>query len=251
MDTVVLGLFVTSNFIGFYEVAWNLASLLAIFGNSIAEALFPTISKLDSDAKYDAIQDLIGNGLAFAGLFLIPGLVGVLFIGDTLLTIYGQEFQQATTILAILVAARLIYTYEAQFVNALNAIDYPDVAFRVNIVFIAANVLLNLSLVYIFGWIGAAVGTASAALIGLVASYYALTDIITVEIPVGELCRQFAAAGVMGLCLYPSRDVILGFINKPLPRAFVLVVFGAAVYFTVLVLLSSRFRTTIRDNIAL
>jgi len=251
MDTVVLGLFVTSSFIGFYEVAWNLASLLAIFGNSIAEALFPTISKLDNDAEYEAIRDLVGNGLTYTGLFLIPGLIGVLFIGDALLAIYGPEFQRATTVLAILVAARLVYAYEAQLVNALNAIDYPEVAFRVNIVFIAANVSLNLVLVYLYGWVGAAVGTALAAVVGLVAAYYALTDVITVNVPIGEIARQFAAAGVMGLCLYPTRGIIFGFVRKPLLQAFVLVAFGAAVYFAALILLSTRFRTTVQDNIAL
>jgi len=250
MDTVVLGLFVTSSFIGYYEVAWNLASLLAIFGNSIAESLFPTISKLDSNAEYATIRNLVSNGLAYTGLFLIPGFVGVLFIGETVLGIYGSEFRQATTVLAILVAARLIYAYEAQFVMMLNALDHPDVAFRVNVLFVVANIILNLVLVSIYGWVGAAVGTALAALVGLVSAYYALADRITVQIPLGELSRQFAAAGVMGVALYPFQDLLLGLVRKPIPEALVLVGFGAAVYFCVLTVLSAHFRTTIQDNIS-
>ncbi|MDZ5813300.1 oligosaccharide flippase family protein, partial [Halorubrum sp. AD140] len=37
LDTVILGLFVSSNLIAYYEIAWNLASLLAIFGTSLAQ----------------------------------------------------------------------------------------------------------------------------------------------------------------------------------------------------------------------
>lgn len=251
MDTVILGLFVTSSFIGYYEVAWNLASLLAIFGNSIAESMFPTISKLDSNAEYGTIRNLVSNGLAYAGLFLIPGFVGVLFIGQTVLGIYGPEFQRASTVLAILVAARLIYAYEAQFVNTLNALDHPDVAFRVNVLFIVANIGLNLTLVYLYGWVGAAVGTAGAALVGLLFAYRALSVHISVDLPIGELLRQFAAAGVMALALYPSRDLLLGLVRKPIPEALVLVTFGAAVYFGALVVLSSKFRATVQDNIVL
>lgn len=251
MDTVVLGLFVTSSFIGFYEVAWNLASLLAIFGNSVAQTLFPTISKLDSSAEYESIRNLVNDGLSYTGLFLIPGFVGVLLIGDSLLSIYGSEFQRATTVLAILVAARLIYAYEAQLVNTLSAIDYPQLAFRVNILFVATNIVLNLLLVYIYGWIGAAIGTTLAALVGLVVAYYVLDDIITVKIPFGEIARQVAAAFVMGIALFPSQGFLAGLFQQPLLEALTLVSFGAAVYFVVLLVLSERFRITIQNNTTL
>lgn len=250
MDTVVLGLFVGSSLVGYYEVAWNLASLLAIFGNSISESLFPTISELESNAERGEVRDLVNNGLAYTGLFLIPGFVGVLLIGGPILGIYGNEFRQAATVLAILVVARLIYAYEAQFVMTLNAIDYPEIAFRINLVFVTANIALNVALVYLYGWVGAAVGTASAALVGLIVGYYALSNVMTLSIPVGELAWQILAALCMGVVLYPVRDVMVGLLGNRILEALVLVSFGAAVYFLALVALSTRFRTTVRNNVA-
>ncbi len=251
MDTVVLGVFVGSSLIGYYEVAWNLASLLAIFGNSISESLFPTISELDSSDERDAVGELLGNGLAYTGLFLIPGFVGVLVVGESVLGLYGQEFQRAATVLAILVLARLIYAYGAQFIMTLNAINEPDVAFRINLVFVAANVVLNVALVSLYGWIGAAVGTATAALISLVIAYYALTGFVAFPIPWGELARQLLAALVMAGVLFPVRDVVLELSQRGLVEAILLVSVGAAVYFAVLVVLSARFRTTVRQNVTL
>jgi O-antigen/teichoic acid export membrane protein len=249
MDTVVLGVFVSQSFIGYYEVAWNLASLLAIFGNSISESLFPTISELESNAERESVRDLLNNGLAYTGLFLIPGFVGVVLVGEPILGLYGSEFEQAGTVLAILVVARLIYAYEAQFIMTLNAIDYPDIAFRVNLVFVASNIVLNVVLVYLYGWVGAAVGTATAAFVGLIVAYYALTDVIDLKIPVGELARQLVAAIAMGVVLYPTRGVVLGLLETRIVEALLLVSFGAGVYFAVLVVLSTRFRTTVRNNI--
>jgi O-antigen/teichoic acid export membrane protein len=49
MDTLVLAIFVSNSLIAVYEVAWNLASLFAIFGSSISRTLFPEISKLSSE----------------------------------------------------------------------------------------------------------------------------------------------------------------------------------------------------------
>jgi len=250
MDTVVLGFFVTSSFVGYYEVAWNLASLLAIFGNSISESLFPTISELDSNADRDAVTDLVTNGLAYTGLFLLPGFVGVVLIGDSVLGLYGQEFEQAATVLAILVVARLIYAYESQFVVTLNALNHPDIAFRINLAFLVANVGLNVALVSLYGWIGAAVATATAALVGLVLGYYALANVMDFRLPVRELSQQLLAAFLMGGVLFLTRDVVIETLNSRLQEAILLVSFGALVYFVTLLGLSTRFRMTIRDNIA-
>lgn len=251
MDTIVLGVFVTSSFVGYYEVAWNLASLLAIFGTSIAESLFPAISELDSGAERETVGDLVADGLAYTGLFLIPGFVGVVLVGDAVLGLYGTEFEQATTVLAILVVARLIYAYEAQFIMTLNAVDRPDVAFRINLAFVGLNVGFNFVLVYLYGWIGAAVGTTAAAFVGLVLAYHALTGVIDLQLPLGEVARQLLAAVVMGIVLYPARGYVLGLSQRGLVEALLLVFLGVTVYFAVLPVLSAQFRTTIRRNITL
>jgi O-antigen/teichoic acid export membrane protein len=247
MDTIVLGVFVAPNLIGYYEVAWNLASLLAIFGTSIAQSLFPTISELNSEGKRDEVGELVTDSLAYTGLFLIPGLFGSVLIGDLLLRIYGSPFQQATTVLVVLIVARLIYAYEAQFVSTLNAINHPELAFRVNIAFVLANIVLNVLLVWAFGWLGAAVGTASAAAIGLVAGFRALRQVIWFAVPWGELARQASSAMAMIVALIPLRTLLSG-ATTPIIDVLLLVGAGAGVYFGTLLGVSARFRTTVQNN---
>jgi O-antigen/teichoic acid export membrane protein len=247
MDTIVLGVFVAPNLIGYYEVAWNLASLLAIFGTSIAQSLFPTISELNSEGKRDEVGEFVTDSLAYTGLFLIPGLFGAVLIGDLLLRIYGSPFQQATTVLVVLIVARLIYAYEAQFVSTLNAINHPELAFRVNIAFVLANIVLNVLLVWAFGWLGAAVGTASAAAIGLVAGFRALRQVIWFAVPWGELARQASSAMAMIVALIPLRTLLSG-ATTPIIDVLLLVGAGAGVYFGTLLGVSARFRTTVQNN---
>lgn len=95
MDTVILALFVTNSVIAVYEVAWNLASLFAIFGASIARTLFPEMSKIASGGDPDGdreVSELLRISLSYAGLFLIPGIIGSVIVGDIVLIIYGSEF---------------------------------------------------------------------------------------------------------------------------------------------------------------
>jgi O-antigen/teichoic acid export membrane protein len=252
MDTLVLGAFsIASGLIGVYEIAWNLASILAVFGTSISTTLFPAISELSSadnnaiSGDAGTISRLINDAVAYSGLFVVPGLVGCLVIGDAVLAIYGEEFTRGYTVLVVLVFARLIYVYESQFTNVLAAIDRPEAAFRVNVTFVLTTLVLNVALVASFGWLGAAVATATSALIGLGVSYVALRQYVAVSIPIGELANQAVAAGLMGIVVYSVR----GYVGSGTTWTVVLVIVGSTVYFVVLAVLSQRFRTTVGRNL--
>jgi len=246
MDTVILGLLVaTSSFITYYEIAWNIASILGIFGIAIAETLFPEISKLGAEEENDRIRTLLEDAVAYAGLFLLPGLVGAALVGARVLRLYGAAYAKASTVLLILVFARVVYAYESQFLSALDALDRPDLAFRVNGVFVAANILGNLVLVYRYGWIGAAVATAGSTGLALVVSYYYLDGVLGIGVPYGELGQQVAAAVVMGTVVYATETVI----GPGSVGTVALVVLGAAVYFAVLAGISKHFRTTVARNL--
>ena len=248
MDTIVLGLFVASNLIGYYEVAWNLASILAVFGTSISDTLYPALSRLSSEDDEEAVAGLVNDALAYTGLFVVPGLVGVAVVGDRVLAIYGGEFRAASTVLVLLVVARLVYAYEAQLVSTLYAIDKPGVAFRVNVAFVLTNLGLNLLLVALYGWIGAAVATTLAAVLGLVLASRALSATVAFEVPVAELGRQWLAAATMGGAVVVVERLVGDALGSAIVGTVLLVGFGAVVYFVALLGLSERLRTTVAEN---
>lgn len=244
MDTLVLGAFVAPNLIAYYEIAWNLASLLAIFGVAIAETMFPEMSRLTSGGDEEQVRGLVEDALAFGGLFLVPGLFGSYLIGARVLRIYESAYTQAATILVVLVAARLVYAYQSQLSTALNGIDRPDLAFRVNGLFFGVNIVLNVLLVWRFGWIGAAVATAISTAAALALGYRYLDALIGVRVPVRELARQWIAAAAMAVVVYMAQQVL----PTGLPATLVLVGIGGAVYLGVLTSISSRFRNTVIRN---
>jgi O-antigen/teichoic acid export membrane protein len=246
MDTLVLAVFVSNSLIAVYEVAWNLASLFALFGSSISRTLFPEMSKISSaDGSSGEIPGHLRVSLAYSGLFIIPGLVGSALVGDIILTIYGSGFQTGYYILLILTFARLLFGYKRQFLTALDAVDRPNLTFQINAVFVATNLVLNIGLTSEYGWYGAATATTTSAAIGLGLGYYYADQTVSVVIPAGVVGKQVFAAGVMGLVVYVSR-LLLG---DSLPVVFVLVTVGASIYFGVLLAISREFRTTVRENL--
>lgn len=245
LDTLVLGVFVTDGLIGIYEVSWNLASILAVFGTSISRAVFPAISSLSSEDRYAEAASLVTDSLRFTGLFLIPGLVGGILLGGKVLLVYGAEFTQGKVVLVILIVAQLANSYQQQFITALNAIDRPDLAFRIDGVFIVTNLLLNVVLVYLYGWHGAAVATTVSAVIALYLGYRSLSGLVDLEIPLGEIGRQIFAALVMASMIGGG----MLFLPGGLPTSLGLVFSGAFVYCLALFIVSPLFRSTIYDNV--
>ena len=251
VDIIILGAFVSAGLTGVYAVAYTLAKFLDIFGSAIRTTLFPELSKRSAADDDDMVRTLTNDALSYAGLFLIPGIVGAALLGDRLMRVYGPGFEVGAQVLTILLVGILAYTYNKQLLNTLNAIDRPDLAFRVNAIFIGANVVLNVALVYTIGWVGAAIATASSAAIGLVFGFYYTRRHVGFRIPAGEIARQCGAAAFMGVVVYSARAVGEGqpIADYNAPFVVLLVGLGALVYFAVLFAISPTFRTTISRNL--
>lgn len=250
-DVLVLGYFVSSGLIGIYTVAWNVGQFLILFSGTLQSTLFPEMSSMAANEDPQAVSRIVEQSLTFGGLFLIPGLFGGVLLGERILRIYGPEFPEGAVVLNILIVANLFMGYQNQLLNALNAIDRPDLAFRVNLVFVVANVSLNVILVSLYGWVGAAVATATSVAVSLILAYWHVDTVIDFEIPIGEIARQLMAAGVMAAVVYIglAAENTYRLLGHNFGVVVLLVGIGAASYFAVLLGLSQEFRETVHRNI--
>lgn len=250
-DIAVLGFFVSQGLIGIYSVAWSVAKFLDIFGSAISDTLFPEMSRTASQYDPGSVSGYVEDGIAYAGLILIPGFLGSIVIGDRLMAVYSDTFVAGAGILSILIFGLLVYTYTKQLLNTLNAVDRPDLAFRANGIFILANVILNVALVFYIGWVGAALATTLSAAVGLVIAFYYTRQLVDFAIPCGEISRQWIAALLMGLIVYLIRRA-----GEPTEIAdynaffvVLLVGLGAGVYLCALLAISESFRDTVARNL--
>lgn len=240
MDTIVLSLFVGADLIGIYEAAWGLASMLGMVSLSINRTLFPEASELSAEGAFEHIKHIHEEGLVFSGIFVIPGFAGAAVIGQRLLRFYRPEFGIGKTVLAVLILAYAGNVYASQFLNIVNAVDRPDVAYWVNLAFIVTNLVLNLLLVWQFGWLGAAVATAVASALRTTLAVRGFVQVLgRPSIPVREIALEGIAAGCMAgvvVALEPlAPEGRLG--------TLLLVGGGATVYFLLLLSLSVRIRS--------
>lgn len=250
LDIIILGFFVSSGLIGTYSISWNIASFLGLFASSMSASLFPKLSSLSAQDKTEDIREFIEQSISFAGLIHVPGIIGAMLLGDRILRIYGDEFIKGQAVLAILVLAYLVHGYNQQILTALDSIDRPDLTFRSNAVLVVSNVLLNVSLVYLFGWVGAAVATTLSVGLSLAIGYRYLSRLIEFEVPIWPVMKQLIAGILMGLVVFAGvwTENTFGILSNNVATVLILVGSGAGIYFSVLFTISKRFRGTVRDN---
>ncbi|WP_158293617.1 oligosaccharide flippase family protein [Halorubrum sp. GN12_10-3_MGM] len=246
MDVLVLGLFVANDFVGIYQASWTMASFLSLASKSIGMTLFPELSELGSEEMYGRAKSLLSDALVFAGIFLIPGLFGALVIGDRILEVYASEFAAGGLILVILIAARTCYGFGQQLLTAINGLDHPEIAFRINATFLTTNIVLNFVLVWQFGWYGAAAATLLSTVVHLVYAWLAFERLFgTIDIPVAELGYELVASGLMVGVLW----LAVPRLPTTLPVTLGLVLVGAGAYGVALLGLSGRIRGKVRTVI--
>lgn len=247
MDTVVLGFFVSTTLVGVYEVAWTLASFLAVASNSVRSTLFPEISDIAADSNNERVHHYLNEGLVFTGIFLIPGFFGALAVGPDLLRIYNTEFTQGAFVLLLLIVARLLDAYASQFTSVINGLDRPDVTLRIDLTFVAVNMSLNVLLVSQYGWVGAAVATLVSTGVSLVLGMSALTRLIGApDIPVREIAEELVASLLMvGAVIGLDRVAPSG-----MWATVAVVLVGAGVYAGILLGISPRIRQKAKAAVA-
>ncbi|QSG08227.1 flippase [Halapricum desulfuricans] len=239
MDVVILGFFVTDSVIGIYEISWRITAAFILLPSAMAKVTFPYLSKHAENEQMEEIANILRTSTTFAGMLAIPGLMGAVVIGEDVLAIYGEEFAGGIVIMVILTAGRIGQSYETFLLQTLNAIDRPDATFRISMIFILANITLNVVLVSQFGAIGAAVATAVTMLLSAILAMRVLRRVVGFTIDWDIIAVQFVSAIVMAIAVTGIRQQV-----QPLTdiETLILVVFGAAVYFVGLLIGSSEAR---------
>lgn len=238
-DVIVLGFFVSPNFVGVYEACWKISGLFFFVSLAIQSALFPNISELDVRGKIGEIRSLVEESLRYLGLLSIPGLFGSLIIGKDVLRIYGNEFTIGFYVLILLILARLIHGYEAGFSSVFGGLNRPELMFKVNLIFLVFNLAGNYFLIKTIGWIGAAIATALSVFIAFLISLKYLKNLLKFKFPLKDIFKQFISALIMLISIYIFKNYLYP-INSI--ETILLVILGTIIYFFILLSVSKNIR---------
>lgn len=164
-DIVMIGIFLTSADVGFYNAAVKTANLASFALSSVTGIAAPMIAATYAKGDAKELQKLMTR---ITQLVLIPSslmTVGVILFSRIILGTFGQEFLQAQWVLITLAIAQFIRATTGPVGYLLDLTGHQDESARVRATSAALNIGLNLIGIHFFGIVGASVATAISIII--------------------------------------------------------------------------------------
>ncbi len=202
LDVFILGIFKTAAEVGIYNVAVPSASLLLI----VPTAIFSLFLSLTTDkyAKKDntAIKEIYTAASKWTFLINLPILLFFVFFAPQFLyNLFGAEYAQASTALAILAAGNFIFSFFWASIFLLQMVEKTKEIMYLSIINLVSSVALNVMLIPLIGINGAAIATAfSMSIYGLLS--FGLAQKYVKEMPLDKKTIAFGLASFVFMLIF-------------------------------------------------
>jgi len=161
-DIVMLGALQGAEVVGIYRVATRAAQLVVFILAAANTVLQPTIAKLYAVKDMERLQRVVTRSARVVLLVSIPIAVVLMVAGHWILLIFGQEFTEGATALAILSVGQLVNAAMGSVGLILNMTGHERDTARGVAIAAVVNVTLNAILIPLWGMNGAATATATS-----------------------------------------------------------------------------------------
>lgn len=226
-DTIMLSILKGDAVVGWYNAAYNLVLGLRFIPGLIVTAIVPTLSYyyITSKTLLKAIYEKYFRYLIILGL---PAAMGITLLSDKIiLLVYGSKFANSIIALQILSWDVLLIFLYTMLSGLLISIDRQNKMAITAAVTALLNVLLNIILIPYYSYIGAAVATVCSETFLFIIYFYLVSKQIYL-LPIHKiLAKPLIALVIMSLFI-----LFFSWLNF-----FILVIFGALIYFGTLYLI--------------
>jgi len=243
LDVTVIGLLLTQSQVGAYEIAWRVSAVVMLFSGAIETTILPQISDWSSEGEKAKIENILPDAIT-ASLFLaIPAFFGALVLSrEILYYVFTPGYATAWPVLTILLGGKLFEGADRIFKNVLSGMDRPDLRAVAVLASISLNLVLNFTLVWSLGLIGAAIATTVSFSVSTLIIIYYLSNVITIRFPYREVLSCILSATVMAIVLYILQ---MHAQISSLPRVILFILLGAIIYL-IIISISSTLRQKLR-----
>ena len=196
IDMVMLSPMQGDAAVGIYSAAHKLFEPFSLIPIALMISLFPIMSEAFKKSK-DRLLKSYRLSIKYLLLIALPVAIGVTFIADKIiLLIYGAEFANSTTVLQILIWGLVLIFPNFVLLNLLIAIDKQKLnTFSMGLCAIV-NVTLNLFLIPILSYNGAAIATIVTNAVLFIASFYFVSKYLQV-LPIHKILIKTVISGLL------------------------------------------------------
>lgn len=159
VDTILLKLMRTSAEAGIFHGPYKIIQILMFIPRNITDAVFPVFSRHSKGSK-DTLNTAYEKSFKFLLILAIPLIVSLIFSSkEIIMLVLGEKFIEASNVLVILSFVVGFMFFNTLFTKLLTASDRQAIVTICVAICIGVNLVLDLILIPLFGYMGAAVAT--------------------------------------------------------------------------------------------
>jgi lipopolysaccharide exporter len=143
-----------------YNASNRISNLVDLPSQVLADVAFTKAARIDNSNKA-AVRNMYEKTTGAIMVFSLPALLFILCFPELVLQILaGKEFVKAAPILRITAFFGFILPFLKQYGTIMDATGFPHLNFRTNLLAMVLNIMFNYVGLKLFGYLGAAMGTA-------------------------------------------------------------------------------------------
>jgi len=235
----VVGIYMASQYIGYYGAATPIARLPLIISMAVATAVLPATAEAMGLENKDLLKNYVNQSYRYVTLLVLPMSLGTMIFAAPIMKLLYilPVYMNGASALQILAAGMLfftIYTVSSSIAQGLGKPYLPMIILGLGSLF---DVALSLYLVPIYGINGAAIATTITAFVIMMSIVWKTLQIADVKLEFMDLGRIIVATGIMGiiLLLVPQSLLIISIPYNYI--AFLLVILLAAIVYLISLIL--------------
>jgi O-antigen/teichoic acid export membrane protein len=184
---------------------------LQVIPQTIVMALFPTMSRL-ADTSSSSFEKNYEKTFRFLLMISLPiAMVTTVLAEKIILLLFGESFKEATISLQILIWAIVLTFLDALLLNVLISLNKQRIlSFIFPFVFLV-NLLLDLILVPLYGYVGACIGSLAAYMVRFCLTFYYVSK-YTCYLPLNRIVLKPAISVlIMNIFMFLAKELNLFF----------------------------------------
>lgn len=238
-DITMIGLSLGDYFVGLYTTAHKIINIVFLVVASICWVMMPQLSVLFSNKNYNEANVLLYQIIGFTIALGMPIFCGInLLAKELILIVGGNSYLGAVSCLRILSISMLISFFIGIFGNMVLIPSGDDKLYMIScLVAMCINVIANYILIPIFGINGASVATIASEAINL----FIVLLLMNKNVKVSNIFKLVVGPffGCIVICIIYL--VFSIYIENLYLRTFTITIFGAIVYFIILIATKNEF----------
>lgn len=238
IDSTMVGTICSERDLGYYTNAMKSARMSYVFVTAACAVFLPRLSLYFKENKHDEFNTLVNQGMKIVLLLAIPIFIGIELLADSVIQVlFGIDFLPGVSTLRILAVLVIIFSV-AYIGGHITLVSANLEKYTMYAAFVGAlsNFIMNMILIRLFGFNGAAIASVIAEILVTLVLLTAAKKIVSYNIEANFFISIFVSTLVMAIVVISFKCLI---VNK-LISLVLCIIAGGCSYFIMQLLMKNE-----------